>query len=331
MRRSLSILLALGTLPGAAGAPPAPPRLLSQTGLYATPGMVDPRHLAFAPQYPLWSDGAAKSRWLHLPAGAAIEAGREEAWVFPVGTKAWKEFRLQGRKVETRLIWKTGPKAWVFASYAWNEAQSEAVLVPPEGLDTHHELAPGQPHAIPSREDCRSCHGREPVELLGVTALQLSPERDPGALHGEPLQPGMITLRDLAERQLLRGARRDLLAHPPRIAADHPATRASLGYLLANCATCHRADRPIPGLDLDLRPQAALRTALARSGAYRMPGAGGRILLSPGQPERSTLLDRMASRRPVSQMPPLGTVLVDQTAVAHFRAWIAGLPPASSH
>lgn len=342
--------LGLSSLAAPAGhaahiATPGAPRLLSQTGLYARPGQVDPRHLAYAPQYPLWTDGAAKSRWLHLPPGGRIDGRDEDAWVFPVGTKAWKEFRFQGRKVETRLLWKTGPSSWIFASYAWNEAQTDAVLVPESGVSEAAEVAPGRGHSIPSRTDCRTCHGEgERTELLGFNALQLSPDRDPGALHGEPWGPGMTGLGDLVARGLLRGARQDLLARPPRIRAEQPATRSALGYLAANCASCHRADRPLPGLDLDFRhtsriareaDEPALRTTLGRPSLYQLPGATSsqspdpRLL--PGDPDRSVLLQRMASRRPASQMPPLGSVLVDEAAVARFRQWIAALPPTPSH
>ena len=335
----LAALAAFGLVPGAAWtlpralprALPQPPQLLSQTGLFVAPGVVDARHLAYAPQYPLWTDGAAKSRWLHLPAGTAIDGRDEEGWVLPVGTKAWKEFRFGGRKVETRLIWKTGPATWVFASYAWNEAQTDATLVPEDGQPEAAEIAPGLRHSIPSREDCRGCHGREQVEILGFNALQLSPDRDPGALHAEALQPGMITLDDLVARHLLRGARPDLLSRPPRIAAETPAARTALGYLQANCAACHRADRPIPGLQLDLRPRAALRTTLDQPGSYRIPGQADSRILNPGHPERSALLHRMASRHALSQMPPLGSVLVDQVAVDHLRRWIADSPFLPSH
>ena len=34
---------------------------------------------------------------------------------------------------------------------------------------------------------------------LGFTALQLSTDRDPGAIHGEPLRPGMLTTKVLVE------------------------------------------------------------------------------------------------------------------------------------
>ncbi|MBI1751674.1 MAG: hypothetical protein HY014_16300 [Acidobacteria bacterium] len=328
-------------------ATPGAPRLLSQTGLYASPGRVDARHLAYAPQYPLWTDGAAKSRWLHLPAGAtaasiaSIDGRDEDAWVFPVGTKAWKEFRFQGRKVETRLLWKTGPSSWIFASYAWNEAQTDAVLVPESGAAEAAEVAPGRGHSIPSRTDCRTCHGEgRQTELLGFNALQLSPDRDPGALHGEPWRPGMTGLGDLVARGLLRGARRDLLTRPPRIQAEQPTTRSALGYLAANCASCHRGDRPLPGLDLDFRhtsriareaDEPGLRTTLGRPSLFQPPGLSSSLRLAPGQPDRSALLQRMASRRPASQMPPLGSALVDEAAVTHLRQWIAALPMTPSH
>ena len=61
------------------------------------------RNLAFSPQYPLWSDGAAKRRWISLPPGTAIDASRPDAWEFPRGTRLWKEFSLD-RPVETRFI-----------------------------------------------------------------------------------------------------------------------------------------------------------------------------------------------------------------------------------
>ena len=40
------------------------PRRLSETGLYAQGkvGIVDQRNRQFSPQYPLWSDGAVKTR-----------------------------------------------------------------------------------------------------------------------------------------------------------------------------------------------------------------------------------------------------------------------------
>ena len=82
---------------------------------------VDPRNLPFAQQYPLWSDGADKRRWIYLPPGTTIDASNPESWNFPVGTKLWKEFSWGGQRVETRMLQRirTG---WSYATYVWNEA-----------------------------------------------------------------------------------------------------------------------------------------------------------------------------------------------------------------
>src|SRR5262245_53059119 len=50
------------------------PRLLSETGYRA------PSTLEYAPQYPLWSDGASKRRFVSIPEGEAIDASDPDAW-----------------------------------------------------------------------------------------------------------------------------------------------------------------------------------------------------------------------------------------------------------
>ncbi len=87
---------------GTGAAAPVAPRLLSQTGLYSDVAAlkVDDRNRSFSPQYPLWSDGATKRRWVRLPAGSKINVADPGRWELPVGTKFWKEFvvqRPQGR------------------------------------------------------------------------------------------------------------------------------------------------------------------------------------------------------------------------------------------
>src|SRR5262249_22313719 len=119
------------------------PQRLSETGLYL-PGTltVDSRNRPFSPQYPLWTDGAHKSRWVRLPQGARIDARNIDKWVFPVGTRFWKEFAFNGRKVETRMLWRSSADAWSYAAYAWNDAQTDATLAPPEGVRDVAEVAP---------------------------------------------------------------------------------------------------------------------------------------------------------------------------------------------
>jgi hypothetical protein len=72
------------------------PRDLRRSGLYADfeAKTIDPRNLAYSPQYPLWSDGEVKRRWIFLPPGSAIDASDPDVWELPKGTKVWKEFSL---------------------------------------------------------------------------------------------------------------------------------------------------------------------------------------------------------------------------------------------
>jgi len=310
-----------------------PPRHLSETGLYVRKGslQVAPANLSFSPQYPLWSDGAAKARWVFLPHGWPIDARDPDAWVFPVDTKFWKEFSFHGQRVETRLLWHATPTTWVFASYAWRSDESEADLVAPEGLPGAAEVAPGRFHRIPGVEDCISCHDNPKGPVLGFNALQLSPDRDPHAPHAEPLRPGMVTLPTLAERGLFRPLHPKFMeGPPPRIAAD-PLSRPVLGYLSTNCGVCHQRDNVIPGVHLDLRqpwrilgePPGLLST-LGQPTRFAIPGVDTRAI-APGEPKASLVLHRMASRNPATQMPPLATVLVDEEATVLIRGWIEGL------
>ena len=133
------------------------PERLSETGLYLQGTLtVDPRNRPYSPQYPLWTDGAVKSRWIRLAAGARIDARTTDAWTFPVGTIFWKEFTFAGRKVETRMLRRSSADRWSYASYVWNDAQTDALLAPEQGVPAVAEVAPGKRHDVPTREDCRA-------------------------------------------------------------------------------------------------------------------------------------------------------------------------------
>ena len=311
------------------------PQWLSETGLFVRGGRaIDPRNRPYSPQYPLWTDGAQKSRWMRLPDGSRIDTRDSERWEFPVGTRLWKEFAFNGRRVETRLLWRTSGDGWTFASYLWNEDQTDAVLAPPDGVRRAAEVAPGKWHAVPSREDCRACHDNGRV-VLGATALQLSDDRDPHAPHAETLQPGMLTLGTLVDEGLVTNVE-PLGGRSPRIPGD-ARTRAALGYLTANCGHCHhdgsraatvRHPMLMPAFATPAQVLATIRMLLSQTSTWDLPGAepGTTTVLRAGAPEASAIVARMRSRRPSTQMPPLGTVLPDREAIDLLSRWIGALP-----
>jgi hypothetical protein len=315
----------------AVAAPASPPERLSETGLFE-PGSTTVRAgvLRFSPQYPLWSDGTRKRRWIQLPAGSAIDANRVDAWEFPVGTKLWKEFGY-GRRIETRTIERMADRSWRYATYVWLADGSDAVLAPDDGVVVEVADAPDGRYAVPSRSDCVACHEGAPVPVLGFTALQLSPDRDPNAPHADPKRPGQADLRSLTARGWLRGLPPALLANPPRIDAPTPTARAALGYLHGNCGHCHNAAGALTGLELLLAQQAdpaarsaerTLQSLLGHSSRFRARGSDAvqRVAAHGGT---SVLTLRMKTDNPLARMPPLGVHVVDTEGVALIERWIA--------
>ena len=185
--------------------------MLSETGLYASRSSHELQHdvRAYTPAFELWSDGASKRRFIMVPAGAQIDTRDADAWQFPVGTKLWKEFSVQGKRVETRYLEKLGPEAddWLMLPFVWRAQQDDAVLAVDGARD-----ALGTPHDVPAARDCMGCHGGTPSRELGEQrcGCQHDAEQHLPAKRLASRQP-RISSRFARRHQLLR--RRDLHAH----------------------------------------------------------------------------------------------------------------------
>lgn len=293
------------------------PATLSGTGLYAdfasetlAEGVVP-----YDVRFELWSDGATKQRWLWLPPGTRIDTSDPDRWSFPVGTRAWKEFRRDGVRVETRFLHKVAPDRWENVAYVWRVDGSDADARP-EGVAD----ALGTAHDVPDLESCYDCHRGAVDGLAGVGAIQLA--------TGGP--------DDALARLEARGLLSDPIAPYPAIPGD-AVEQAALGYLHANCAHCHDADHPLARyramrlrvpLGLARASDApALRTLAGATMAHEIDGT--RVGIVPGDPDASQLYLRMLHRGDDYDMPSRGTELVDDEGAAAVRAWIAGLPLAA--
>ncbi|HVE88281.1 MAG TPA: hypothetical protein VNA44_01165 [Burkholderiaceae bacterium] len=333
----LSVLCAsLGAEPPAARLaltePSAPlPQRLSDTGLYVADSIrVRTDNIAFAPQYPLWSDGTSKRRWIYLPPGAAIDASRVDEWEFPIGTRLWKEFSYD-RRVETRYIERVADGSWRFAAYVWNKEGTNAVLAPEDGAALPVSAAPGGRYVVPSRNDCLACHEGPSVPVLGFSALQASPDRDPLAPHAEPARNDHANLANLVTSGRLRNLPPRFIKQPPRIVATSPTARAALGYLHGNCGHCHNDAGALTGLELVLAQEAenaerssqrTMQLLLGHSSRFRPQGAdNAQRVARDGGTHMLTL--RMKTNNPLARMPPLGVQQVDAEGVALIERWIA--------
>jgi mono/diheme cytochrome c family protein len=99
--------------------------------------------------------------------------------------------------------------------------------------------------------------------------------------------------------------------------------RKARSYLETNCAICHRpgGGTPTP-IDLQFDTPAAQRLvfgALAGEG----PVNGAQLVVAPGNPANSVLLQRMMIALPADQgMPPISHRQIDTAGVALIREWI---------
>ncbi len=308
------------------------PKRLADTGLYAdfASKTIAPNAMHFVPQYPLWSDGASKERWIELPPHATIDASDPDRWVFPIGTKLWKEFSF-GRRVETRYMERGRDGAWIYATYVWSADERQAELAPERGLRRACESSPGVAYDVPGVVDCKACHQGKPSEVLGFGALELSSDRDPLAPHAVAPTADSIDLAKLVLRGAIRNLPQALVARAPRIRAESPRERAVLGYLHANCSACHNSSGPLAeiGLDFEARladgaefESRAIASTLGLRARFVDAASNGCARIAAGDPEHSLVARRMSSRDAVTQMPPFGSHLADREALELVSSWI---------
>ena len=164
------------------------PKKLSESGLFKSVKghVMEEALIPYSVNAVLWSDGAAKQRWLGLPKGAKIDYRKSRGWEFPDQTVIVKSFYLDTeegnpksrRWIETRFLTRQGTE-WYGYSYAWNDEQSEGTLIESKGADREYTIktAAGDKKLnwrYPSRSECMVCHSRAAHYVLGFTELQMN-------------------------------------------------------------------------------------------------------------------------------------------------------------
>ena len=321
MRATAVLLLACGCT---ASEPPhdTPRETLFDTGLCLDRActQIASDAIEYQPRFELWANGATKRRWIQLPAGAKIDTSDMDHWVFPVGTKAWKEFTRDGVRVETRYIVKlvdndNSTQSWSYAAYEWNAAQTEAVSVPDGSVDAN-----GTQHDVPDNKECTDCHEQiRPSRLLGFEAIQLD--------HDVPA----ADLRDVIGMGWLS---KPPTGSSPFFPLPGSATvHAAFGYLHANCSSCHstssyvRNDTP-----LDLRLLTTKLGSVEQTPTYlttvnvpTLTDLAQGTIVRPRDPDNSVMIEVMNYSDRFFRMPPVATEIVDPQGQAVLRAWINSL------
>lgn len=338
--------------------PPFPTRL-SETGLFAdTPQQIPVEGvLPFEVNQPQWSDFATARRWIAIPGTEPIIWHPADRPIpgsmftrqhdYPAGTVLVKTLSLEltrgepssAKKIETQLLHFDGVN-WRAYSYAWNDDQTDAELVPATGSERMIAVADpmtaggqrNQRWTFAGRLQCLSCHSpwaqqtlaftpeqlNRPVDKDGTTVNQLAWLEEHGYYQRvdkdqKPLQP----LEHAALEKLPQLARRgDDSASPSALARS---------YLHVQCSHCHRFNGGGAGSFELLLTLSDTDTKLidepARQGTLDIPGAR---LVVPGIPEQSILYVRMA-KFGRGRMPHLGAEFVDEEALGWIDNWIRGL------
>lgn len=305
------------------------------TGLY---GDFASRTLAcgvreYAPAYALFSDGAEKRRFVALPAGTSVDTRNPDAFVYPDGTKFWKEFTVDDargtrRLAETRLLQKT-PDGWIYTSYVWSTDGARATQM---NNATGVPKLEGTEHTVPTRDQCGDCHKGRSDFVLGWDAIMLG-DGATGITRENMVALGLSTT-----------------AIPAVTIPGDDVARAALGYLHANCGvSCHNERLSALGRDsgLYLRLEQGELGSVQATDAFKAinkrPAPNAKYAglantdpsnwydIRPGDPDRSLLVARQTLRGVDSQMPQIGTNRVDDDGVKKVTDWILGMSPATGY
>lgn len=310
---------------------------LDCTGLYASfaTKTVAADNKAYTPGVQFWSDGAEKSRFLYLPPGAKIDITSFDEWIFPVGTKIWKEFKLDGKRIETRLFVKAAD-TWRHTDYRWNDAETDAVR---KDNGEKIPIAGKAPYEVPNTAQCDYCHAGRKEPILGIEAVSL----------------GLVTAQGVTLATLKADGRFNVA--PPVTTFTLPddgtgKSAAALGWMHANCGHCHNSNPMAAAAFTNLRtllrpsqllPEAGVatvqdldtwKTAVNMPSTVANTDAGAPYMfIAPGSPSTSITSVFSGRRVPIGeeptssfQMPPLVTRQVDVSGHALLDAWITAIP-----
>jgi cytochrome c551/c552 len=326
-------------------------------------GCMDPLHVTqfvsravpYEVNSPLWSDNAAKTRAFVLPVGGKIHvkdctsatstdtctAGAADTgkWVFPVNSVFIKNFLFDGKLVETRLFMHADAATaaqidngseWVGYNYAWNEAQTEATLVPnqrvAEPFDTGMRTVTWH---FPHWGDCMTCHSPG-IDTLGPETDQLNRVVN-GANQIDTF--AAMNLFDVAPAKPYPAALLEPYANAALGLTGPPAGQteaAARSYLHANCGYCHRPD--VNDLGFDLRFGVSFKNTGMCNLMAQKPATGVTAktkIFAPGSHANSALWIRVQEQvvpgtdpQGSFRMPQIASYVVDTEAAALLATWI---------
>lgn len=297
------------------------PLKLADTGCFSSIDLRTPAPgvIAYEVASPLWSDGASKRRWLAIPDNAMMTRSGPDDITMPPGSVLLKEFSLDGRVLETRILARRLDGVWGAGTYRWNAQQTDAELVVG---DWQTETLKQTTWTYFGPAGCMLCHVSNKGTDLGIRDGQLNKDLTADA-------KGVATNQEAAFERLglLQKAATPLLAAGTLVSADSSASlnKRARSYLDVNCASCHtKGARFFMGFDLSAAAPFMATGLCNVAPAHGDLGVSDARFVVPGEPAKSILSLRMHALNR-DRMPKFGSSKVDEAAVAVIDAWITAL------
>ena len=281
---------------------------------------------------PLYSDYASKKRFIYLTSGTEILYNEDGSFDFPNGAILLKSFYFDkdfrnpslGNKIlETRVLFKED-NVWTFASYQWNDEQTEAYL-----SETSKEvniswkdingISQTTNYYIPSTEECAQCHqNNEDILPLGIEARHLNRN---------------YSYNGKSKNQLTYFKEKAFINTLPEISTiskapvwNDPTTgtleQRARAYLDINCGHCHN-----PNGQANYTIHLNWEAADEMLGKCKMPDYGSRgggftYDIVPGKADSSVMVYRMNSTLNMDKMPPVAKSFTHKEGVQLIKDWI---------
>jgi len=324
---------------------PEPPALLSQVGAFTNLATLAPAPglIPYTVNTPLWSDAAAKYRWLAIPndgthntAAEKITFSPTNEWQFPAGSVFVKHFELTANetnaadvhRLETRFLVRDQNGGIYGVTYKWRADGSDADLLL-GGTNQNYQIdmptgVRTQLWSFPSRLDCLACHNSNAKGVLGLKTHQLNGNcfyPSTGRNDNQLRTLGHLGLftAEYDEAQLAGYLKTYAISD-----TNQPLVTRVRSYLDANCSHCHR-----PGgqrANFDARYTVPLEQQNLIYGAVFDPVNDATDRVVRPQDLLHSMLHNRPNRVGALQMPPLAKNMIDTNAMQLIADWIMSLP-----
>jgi uncharacterized repeat protein (TIGR03806 family) len=326
-----------------------PPQFLSQTGVFtnlatlATASGVIP----YAVPNPLWSDAAAKKRWMILPNDGSFNSAAEDvvfsaegSWAFPAGTVFVKHFETNTdannpaavKRLETRFLVCTAGGGKYGFTYKWNAAGTDAELLE-QGAEENYTYTNSvggneqRTWSYPSRGDCLICHNDVSGQALGVRTANFNSDFHYASTDRTANQLNTLNAMGAFSVTLTAAQIESYIEARPLTDETAPLEHRVRSYLDTNCSHCHQPGGSGDGFDARLGTPLDLQNLInGIPQRFESLGPDGRYI-SPGSTSLSAVFVRASAVGNGDAMPPLAKNLAHTAGIAALQSYISGLNP----